>query len=738
MSIRNNVYRVGKFDQLTRTVYTTKDGLPSNAATALCFDKAGKLYVGTDKGLAVLENGKFVPVNLGVKNPKITMLTLSDKGLYIGVEKELFEYDGRKAVAVRSFTSDLVDVKKDGDNTVWVLTQSVLYRLPEGAEDFDMKIGVPGKGLCLAVRKNNTVYVGSDTGGLSALAGKRWHWSELTSDISGLPSNCVTGLDIDSVGNVWVGTDKGLCVYDNKGLWLTHEQVRELPDASITGMAVAANGDRYLTTTTGLIHMHNGQLSYYGYKRWLPNMHATGVALGPNGSFCVATTDGVSLFESRLMSLEEKAIALRQMTETYNIRKDGWALDRHLDHEGVVSLDEGYIPNTDNDGHWTGAYLGALCYEYACTKNEEVRAAAKRSLRALIRLTEVTGIEGFPARAIRYPDERDYGTGNREEWHYVTDKDGAQIEWLGETSSDEIVGHMYAYANYYDLVADEEEKELIRGVTTKIMTHILEHNFRLIDVDGKPTTWANWDPEILNHDQKWIYEKGTNSLQMLTFLKMMSHMTGDEKYETLFRTLASDKHYAMNLLHYKIADGHLCHIDDNHDFLMITMLMRYTDDPLLRSIFAVGLTDHWHDERVERNAFFNFVYGQATGERYDVENCVDELVDFPMDLVMWTLYNSYRSGLEWDLYPTEIGQIPQLTEPLEAHSRRLLSFDSNRFICDSGIAGKAEELFCQSDDPTAFTMLPGTGKDKGLKFKTCTSFTHPYWFARYFGLIEEA
>ena len=54
------------------------------------------------------------------------------------------------------------------------------------------------------------------------------------------------------------------------------------------------------------------------------------------------------------------------------------------------------------------------------------------------------------------------------------------------------------------------------------------------------------------------------------------------------------------------------------------------------------------------------------------------------------------------------------------------------------MTGKAEELFHRSDDPTAFTMLPGTGKDRGLKLQTCTSFTHPYWFARYCGLIEEA
>ena len=106
------------------------------------------------------------------------------------------------------------------------------------------------------------------------------------------------------------------------------------------------------------------------------------------------------------MSLKEKAVELRSQTEKYNVNR-GYVLDRHLDNEGVVSLDEGYVPATDNDGLWTGLYTAALCFEYACTKDPEVRAMAKRSLLAMIRLTRITGIEGFTARAIRYPDSRD-------------------------------------------------------------------------------------------------------------------------------------------------------------------------------------------------------------------------------------------------------------------------------------------------------------------------------------------
>ena len=739
MKKRSMVCRLGKFPQLTRTVFTSADGLASDNITALCYGADNCLYVGTDRGLSKIDGKKITAVDIGIENAPISMLFCANDGhIFVGTGKSIIELSGKKIIASREFSSDAVAMKQDCDNVTWILTKTVLYRFPQGAKEHDLKIGVPGKGSCIAVFGNNKVYVGTESDGLHALVGKRWHWSELMEGVTGILSNNISCLDIDPAGDVWIGTDKGVCVYDDNSYWLDNSKITGLPKGEITGMVTDSEGRRYFTTSCGLIILHNGKLSYYGYKRWLPDMHATGIVLSPDGSFCVSTASGgISVFKTEMMTLEEKAKRLRAFSEKYNVRKDGFVLERALEHEGVVSENEGYVCTGDNDGLWTGLYLGALCFEYACTKDPEVRAAAHRSLLAMIKLTEITGIEGFTARSIRYIDEAGYGTGVRHEWHHTADKDGNELEWLGETSSDEMVGHFYAYSNYFDLVADDEEKKLIASVVKKILDHILDNKFRLVDTDGVPTTWANWDPDLLNNDHKWIYEKGTNSLQILTFLKAGYHITGDKRYEDAFEYLIKDKHFAMNLMQYKILDGHLLHIDDNHDFLMISLLMRYVDDPKLRSVFAMGLTHHWDDEKAEHNAFFNFVYGACTGEQCDIETSVDELADYPMDQILWTLYNSWRD-LDWDMRPTEVGMIPQLYHPLPAHERRIANNDSNRFVADSGIAGKAERLFTKSDDPTAFTMFPGTGDDHGMYLMACTNYTHPYWFARYYGLIEEA
>lgn len=738
MNKHYTTYRIGKFPQLSRDVYTTENGLDSDNIKIVCYDRKGILYVGTDEGISKYDGERFVAFKTGCDGNDISLIYFDkDNNMLTGIGNELLTFKNKKKIDSIKFSSAVIDVKESEDGGLWILTETVLYKKYKDSENWDIKIGVPGKGSCLATYKNGRVYVGTSDNGLYSLVGKRWHWCELKSETTEILSNNVTCLFTDSIGNVWVGTDKGMCVHDDNNYWLSSKTIPSLPSAYINGIISTENGDKYFATESGVIHQHNGRLSYYGYKRWLPSPNATDIALSPDGSICVATDKGISVFKSREMTLEEKAIELRSITEKYNIRKDGYVLARTLEHEGVVSLDEGYVPTSDNDGHRTGVYTAALAFEYACTKNEEVREMAKRSLLGMIKLTEITGIEGFAARAIRYENEIDYGTGNRREWHITKDADGNNLEWLGETSSDEMVGHFYCYANYFDLVADDEEKELIKGVVTKILNHIINNNFRLVDTDGIPTTWANWNPDLLNNDQKWMYEKGTNSLQMLTFLKVGYHITGDEKYEKMFRYLADDKHYAMNLMQYRILDGHLCHIDDNHDFLMISLLMKYTDDPQLKSIFSMGLTYHWNDEKAERNAFYNFVYGATTGEMFEADNAIDELVDYPMDQIAWSLYNSYRDDLEWNMAPVEMGMVPQLYSPLSAHERRITDNDLNRFVADSGADEYATKTRLNSSEPTAYNVFPSTGNDKGMELYACTNFTHPYWYARYYSLIEE-
>ena len=58
------VCRLGKFPQLTRTVFTSADGLASDNRPALCYGADNCLYVGTDRGLSKIDGKKITTVDI--------------------------------------------------------------------------------------------------------------------------------------------------------------------------------------------------------------------------------------------------------------------------------------------------------------------------------------------------------------------------------------------------------------------------------------------------------------------------------------------------------------------------------------------------------------------------------------------------------------------------------------------------------------------------------------------------
>ena len=74
MKKRNTVCRLGEFPQLTRTVFTSADGLVSDNITALCYGADGSLYVGTDRGLSKINGDKITAVDIGIEDAAISML----------------------------------------------------------------------------------------------------------------------------------------------------------------------------------------------------------------------------------------------------------------------------------------------------------------------------------------------------------------------------------------------------------------------------------------------------------------------------------------------------------------------------------------------------------------------------------------------------------------------------------------------------------------------------------------
>ena len=236
--------------------------------------------------------------------------------------------------------------------------------------------------------------------------------------------------------------------------------------------------------------------------------------------------------------------------------------------------------------------------------------------------------------------------------------------------------------------------------------HILDHGYYLVDIDGKPTTWGVWAPEKLNDDPIWWPERGLNSLEILSHLKVAYHIVADPRYERAYNELIEKHHYAINTLLTKVPGG-VSH-DDQLLFLSYYPLLQLEQEPGLRTIFTSSLKRTWQPERVEASPLWNFIYGASTREPCDVEAAVEALREIPLDFIHWKTRNSHRADLKFDPELQRQG-IKQLVAPLCWTERLIHKWDKHPYLLDGG-----SDL--GEGDPTVWLL--------------------PYWMGRHHRLIE--
>ena len=447
---------------------------------------------------------------------------------------------------------------------------------------------------------------------------------------------------------------------------------------------------------------------YFSGPRWLKSNEVEQIWVNPESEFeevWIRTPTGVTKFFFHQMTFEEKAAHYEAMNEARHVRK-GFVARSKLTAPGDLS--SSVTSDTDNDGLWTAMHLAAQAYRFATTGSMEARQLARRSLEALMKLETIDPIPGFFARTYRTFDEplphQDNG-----EWHPVGD---GITEWKGDTSSDESVGHYYGYALYFDLVASEDEKAEIESYVRRLTDYMLENNYDLVDVDGKPTRWGRWGTDYFETPEG-DYERALRSVELLSFLKTTYHITGDEKYQEAYLERV-DQGYAWNTLEYRrwgSEEWEINFSDDELYYLSIYPLLKYEEDPALKAIYLAGLRFTWQQVQPERNALWNFMSaalgaGPLTRElQYDARS---SLIRAPLDLIDWEVINSHRLDIRINRNPDRHGQ-NELVRVLAPDERPIHKHNGNPYRADGGGAGSTE--------------MAGT------------YWLLPYWMGRYYGWL---
>jgi hypothetical protein len=374
-------------------------------------------------------------------------------------------------------------------------------------------------------------------------------------------------------------------------------------------------------------------------------------------------------------------------------------------------------------------YLAMESYRYAVTQSSQAKRNAKRAFDALHFLREVTDTDGFFARTVVPVSWTHMGDPNRkftdQEWaerrinnprekrveqRWRLSKDG-KWRWKGDTSSDEMTGHMYGYYFYHKLVADTDEKLRIRDHVCAIVDYIIAGGYNLHDLDGEHTKWAVWAPEKLNDDPDWRTERGINSLEILSYLKLAHHVSGNEKYLEEYKKLLHDFNYIENIKQVKTMNpAWRTHIDDELLALAFPVLMENEHDPILVDIYKAGFEQWYRAAGEDCSPYFNFLYAAYKGFDPNFDCSIENLRDTPLDLVQWRVDNTKREDISLTRLPEyEFIQTDRLVPISERGG--VMRWDKNPWRAVQGNGGHTE-----SDG--VFWLLP-------------------YWMGRYYGLISE-
>ncbi len=513
-----------------------------------------------------------------------------------------------------------------------------------------------------------------------------------------------------SQGDRWSLTQDGFEVATKTGYRMSYGRVSGMPYGPGSCISGDTSGAVWICTDRGAVRFDlnatgNDRWQFFNSRRWLLDDTVVNIVGDAGGNIWLLTATGVARIAFRPMTLLQKADYFGERIRQRHWRH-GMVASSTLLTPGDVSSNQ--MVSSDNDGLWTAMYMAAQCYQYATTKAPEAKRRAQASLQAMMKLESITAISGLPARSWILNSEPQPRDG---EWHDTLD---GTARWKGDTSSDEIVGHIYGYSVYFDLVADKTEKKQIAAVVDRIVGSIMDNGWYLLDVDKKPTTWGKWSPEYFHSpDGLGPADAPLNALEILSFLRTANHMTGDDRFLRGYRDLVGNFGYDRLTLRYKEHGNSpdTNHSDDELAALPYYCLLKYETDDELRKTYLRSLTHFREVERPERNPLWNFIYAAATGSLdFSRDDSVWTLQRIPLDLVSWNTLNSFR----WDVQVRQDGdrfRRPQSLLPLPPDERAIMKWNGNPYALDGGGNGSQE-------DDGAFFLLP-------------------YWMGRYYRLIEE-
>ncbi|MBN2375524.1 MAG: hypothetical protein JXD22_03930 [Sedimentisphaerales bacterium] len=666
-------------------------------------DRNGRIQVLSNKGLLQVYQGELVSDRM--HRPLVDM-NIMDLEVYRGQ----FVYLTDKAVLSNAWAAKfyvahgMADAKlftMGNDFDVFVVGEKEWAYFSDGRKVWQQKSGGKQvKQIVFDVKRNRYLILCAKQIYNFSVSEKK-----LDSVFEGAKLSCLEFINNNK--ELLVGTGQGYLRLDGDSYRALAVLESKLPWPDIC--CVRKMGEKtWFGSTRGVFAVRtDGGIDYYASKRWLPDDGVIDIVAGPGKSVLVLTKQGLSIIHFDRMTLEQKAEHFDRLTRLRHMRY-GFSSAFVMQKPGDFST--GTLIDQDNDGTWTSMYLAGEVFRYAATKSDESLANCYEAFEALERLFTINPLEGFPSRAF---ERRGYKVSDPDRWVEV---EGDLWDWKATTSSDEIVGHFFAYSNFIEIMPDKAWRDRAIALLDQTMNHIMRNDWYLIDYDGKPTQWGKWNKDYVNRLPRQVGDRKLNSTEVISFLQTAYHFTGKEIYKEKAYELMEKDGYLDNIMIPITEIGRVegidlstewNHSDDELAFLSYWNLYRYAFTDELREKYRRVIREHWEIERPEKNPLWSFIYAMTGAAAYDLDEAIWYLKEMPLDFVGWRVKNSHRKDLE---FIKGNFRNQTTTKVLPPDERSISKYNGNAFRLDGG--------------------------EGGLREFSGDIYLFPYWMGRYVGVIK--
>lgn len=697
--------------------------MEGNEVRAVLPDRQGNVWAATAKGvlLKMRDSENWVPVLDGEQNgPSFALAEDSSGKIWLGTWNGLYRYNNgslQKAQGPAGPVSALCakggKVYAIGPNDFWMGND----------QGFSKQTAVIARSVRDVIADGRDgLWIASDVG--------LYHWTpgslEHSYQTDALIAAYAKGVAYNYDGKLWIGGLGGVTIQNNGRKESELRTADGIPSTYVTAVRLAPDSSMWVGSQTGVVRFRkDGSHSLLFSRRWLMDDLVNDIAFDREGTAWIATPQGVSAIRKRQMTLASKSAFFYDVLMKRHIRAPWIAGQAHLRVPGDTTTWE--PEDDDNDGEYTGNYLAMESFRYAATKDPFAKENARKAFGFLQRLQQVTGTDGFFARTIVPATWTHMHDGNRTytereladelvkeprfkpvetRWHLSADR---QWLWKGDTSSDEMCGHMFGYYYYYALVADPAEKKVIAAHVGRIVDYLMQHKLNFADVDGKPTRWSVWSPDQLNRDPEWLPDRNQNSMEMLAFLKLAHFMTGNAKYQNEYIRLIESEHYLDNMKYItKQNPAWLIYFDVVLQAYLYPILIRCENDPERLKFYKNHLEEWFKKRKADQNPLINFIYNYCLDKKAELKNSVDFLQDTPLDLVDWPIDHRKREDIQ--VVRTPVLEDEQVNKLQPASIRLTVRWDKNPWTLAGGNP--------QVEREPVFWLLP-------------------YWMGRYMGMISK-